>query len=164
VHAHIKKLGRNTQRIAGRLGCLPLGRATGLLMLLRKPTRETAGKTSFSSSTRLPLSSLVKALKPVTLPPGCARLATTPTPSGSPIAAMTTGMVVVACLAASAAGVPRVMMTSTGKRTSSAASAAKAFGAAVSGAVLDGYALPFDVAECAQPATERIEIGGIGAF
>ena len=57
-------------------------------------------------STRLAVSSVTKALRPVTLPPGCARLVTTPVSSGSPIAAMTIGIVAVAFLAASTAGVP----------------------------------------------------------
>ena len=53
-------------------------------------------------------------------PPGRARLATTPLSTGSPIAPMTTGIVVRARLAASAAGVPPVTMTSTLSRISSA--------------------------------------------
>jgi hypothetical protein len=46
-------------------------------------------------------------------------------PTGSPAAAITTGIVAVAALAASAAGVPRVTITSTSRRTSSVASVAK---------------------------------------
>jgi hypothetical protein len=42
------------------------------------------------------------------LPPGCAKLATTPLPSGSPAAAITIGIVLVACFAAIAGGVPWV--------------------------------------------------------
>ena len=44
-------------------------------------------------------------LRPVTLPPGRARLATSPAPSGSPATAKTIGMVEVACLAARVGGV-----------------------------------------------------------
>src|SRR5215207_5615964 len=59
----------------------------------------------------------------VTFPPGCRRLATTPVATASPIYRTTTGIAVVACLAASVPGVPWVTMTSTFSRTSSAASA-----------------------------------------
>jgi hypothetical protein len=62
--------------------------------------------------------------KPVTLPPGRAKLLTKPLPTGSPTTANTTGMVDVACLAASAAGVATVTMTSTLSRTNSAAMSA----------------------------------------
>jgi hypothetical protein len=61
-------------------------------------------------------------LKPVIFPPGFAKLATTI--SGSPIAAMTMGVVVVAFFAARTAGVPLVTITSTFKRTKSVASSA----------------------------------------
>jgi hypothetical protein len=49
--------------------------------------RSPVGIASLNSSTRLPASSVTKALNPVTLPPGRGRLATTPESSGSPIAA-----------------------------------------------------------------------------
>ena len=54
-------------------------------------------------------------------PPGRARLCTSPAPIGSATAAMTIGMVVVACFAARAHGVKAATITSTGRRTSSAA-------------------------------------------
>jgi len=73
------------------------------------------------SSTRLPCSSVTQALSPVMLPPGRASWATTPGPIGSPIAAITIGMLWVAFFAASAAGVPLVTMRSTPAATSSAA-------------------------------------------
>ena len=62
--------------------------------MFRNPTVETDGKVSLSNSIRLPDSSVTNALRPVTLPPGRASEATTPTPSGSPMAAMTMGTVV----------------------------------------------------------------------
>ena len=46
--------------------------------------------------------------EPVTLPPGRARLATRPVPTGSPTATMTSGMGVVPRWTARAAGVPAV--------------------------------------------------------
>src|SRR5262245_32647500 len=61
-------------------------------------------------------------LIPVTLPPGRARLATSPLPNGSPAAVITIGMVAVARLAANGARVPAAAMTSTLSRTRSAAS------------------------------------------
>ena len=60
----------------------------------------------------------------MTLPPGRARLATKPLPTGSPATANTIGMTDVACFAATTA-VPAVTMTSTLSRTNSAAISAK---------------------------------------
>src|SRR6516164_6410139 len=56
--------------------------------------RATRGAISLSSSTHLPaiVGSVVK-VKPVTLPPGCAKLATKPLPIGSATSAKTMGMV-----------------------------------------------------------------------
>jgi hypothetical protein len=62
-------------------------------------------------------------LVPVTLPPGRAKLATSPLPTGSPAAAITMGIVEVARLAANGASVPTPTITSTLRLTSSAASA-----------------------------------------
>ena len=62
-----------------------------------------------------------KSDRPVTLPPGRARLATRPLPTGSVTVTKTIGMTAVACLAAMTTGVPDVTMTSTLSRTNSAA-------------------------------------------
>jgi len=62
------------------------------------------------------------------LPPGLLMLATSPAPTGSPIAIMTMGIVVVACLAACVCGVPNVAMRSTRRSTSSAAASASRVG------------------------------------
>jgi hypothetical protein len=56
---------------------------------------------------------------PVTLLPGRARLATSPTPTGSAAFSSTMGIVVVACFAANAAGAEWATMTSTLSRASS---------------------------------------------
>ena len=61
----------------------------------------------------------------MTLPPGRARLATRPVPTGSAATAKTIGMTDVACFAARTAAVPAVTMTSTLSRTNSAAISAK---------------------------------------
>jgi len=57
----------------------------------------------------------------VTLPPGRARLVTSPVATGSITPAMTIGMVAVACFAAWIAGGAYVTMMSTFRRTSSVA-------------------------------------------
>jgi hypothetical protein len=66
--------------------------------------------------------------KPVTLPPGRAKLATRRLPTGSPAFANTIGMSEVAFFAASAGGVECVTMTSTLSRTNSPAISAKRSG------------------------------------
>ena len=62
---------------------------------------------------------------PVMFPPGRARLAAKPLLIGSPTAAVTMGIVVVARRSASTGGVPSVTMTSGLAFTSSAASAGR---------------------------------------
>jgi hypothetical protein len=59
---------------------------------MSKATRESFGTASLRSSSRLPLSSGEYALSPVTFPPGRARLAANPTPTGSAPIGMTIGM------------------------------------------------------------------------
>jgi hypothetical protein len=83
----------------------------GLLMLRNAAIAEVAGAISVSNSIRLASKSETTPLSPVRFASGPARLATTR--SGSPSEAMTTGIVLVAFLAASAAGVPRVTIRST---------------------------------------------------
>ena len=61
----------------------------------------------------------------MTLPPGRARLATRPAPTGSPAFVITMGMVVVALFAANAGGVPVTTIRSTLRRTKSAASSGR---------------------------------------
>ena len=60
---------------------------------------------------------------PVTLPPGRARLATSPLPTGSPTLTMTIGIVRVACMAATTFCAAGATMMSTLRRTRSAARA-----------------------------------------
>jgi hypothetical protein len=73
----------------------------------------------------LPASSSDWTDRPVTLPPGRARLATRPLATGSPALANTMGIIAVACLYARACGVPEATITSTLRRTNSAAIWAK---------------------------------------
>ena len=91
-------------------------------------TRVALGVTSLSSCSRLPLSSWASTDNPVTLPPGRARLATKPAPTGSPVTAITMGIVSDACLAAWAAKVLSVTIMSTFIWTSSVAMAASLSG------------------------------------
>ena len=75
--------------------------------------RRRALTTSRKSSSRLPAISPNSFDRPVTLPPGRARLATRPVPTGSPAVPKTIGMTDVACFDAMTAAVPAVTMTST---------------------------------------------------
>src|SRR5579872_896191 len=83
--------------------------------------------TSRNSPIRLPPRSVDCSDRPVTLPPGCARLATNPPPTGSLARANTMGMADVARLTVETEG-PSVRMTSTGSRTNSAAISASRSG------------------------------------
>ena len=89
----------------------------------RTAIRLACGTIALSSSMRLATSPAARVVTPVMFPPGRARLATRSLPTGSATKVKTMGMVVVACLAARAASVVNVTMTSGLSRTSSAASA-----------------------------------------
>ena len=91
----------------------------------RTPTRTSLGTASLSISSLFVFSSRAKPENPVTLPPGRARLATRPAPTGSPGLVITMGMVVVALLAAEAAAAPVTTIRSTLRRTRSAASSSR---------------------------------------
>jgi hypothetical protein len=56
-------------------------------------TRVTGGAISLSSSSHFPLRLYSNVRKPVTLPPGLARLSTKPAPTGSEVSVNTIGMV-----------------------------------------------------------------------
>jgi hypothetical protein len=95
----------------------------GFPILVRCATRPSIGIISLRSSSRFEYKSVERLLSPVILPPGWAMLLTNV--NGSPVAVMTIGIVSLACLAANAAGVPRVKIRSQFKRTSSLASSGK---------------------------------------
>src|SRR5262245_15677653 len=87
---------------------------------LSRATRPRSGTTCVSICNRLLMISASGIwVSPVTFPPGRARLATRPTRTGSSSAVMTIGIVVVAFLAASAAGLLPAKITSTFRRTNS---------------------------------------------
>ena len=88
--------------------------------------RERPGTMALSNSTRLPARSGETLVSPVMLPPGRARLATSPLPTGSPTDVNTIGIVALACFAARVAGVPAAArIRSTGRAASSAASSGR---------------------------------------
>ena len=94
----------------------------------RTATRRSDGTACLNSSRRLPTSSGRRSDRPVTLPPGCARLATMPLVTGSAAPMKTIGTRLVALPAAIAGSAPAVTMTSTLLATSSAASASSRSG------------------------------------
>ena len=87
----------------------------------RRATRLTPGATCLSNPSQLANQIMVTVENPVILPPGRARLLTSPSAIGLPTAPKTMGIFVVACLAARAPRVPpALMMTLTLSATSSA--------------------------------------------
>ena len=87
----------------------------------RTATRVTRGAISLSSSSHFPLKLYSNCMKPVTLPPGRARLSTKPAPTGSVTFTNTIGTVRVACCNAATIGRAVARMTSGASATSSAA-------------------------------------------
>src|SRR5262249_9211748 len=118
--------------------------AYGLAASQSTTTRASRGRSSLSNSSRLPPSSGAIRLIPVTLPPGRARLATSPLPNGSPAAVMTIGMVVVARLAANGARVPIPTMK-----------LGQPFNPILREATLDDHILPFDPSQLPQSIGEH---------
>ena len=102
---------------------LRIGSAVGPAAL-SAATRVTDGTASFKSDRRFASVSTSLKLNPVRLPPGRARVATSPLATGS-TERPTIGIVVVACLAARTADVPPATITSTGSRTTSATRSGK---------------------------------------
>src|SRR5262249_14579622 len=155
-----------TTRIGRRMACAAastsrkLGtESTALDGLASTATRAAAGTNSRNSSNRLACNSLRKKLMPVALPPGRARLATRPNWTGSPATAKTTGMVVVAALAAKAAAGEIATITAAFRRTNSAASAGSRSHLILGPAVFYRHVLAFGIAgvpdalaKSAQPA------------
>ena len=97
--------------------------AKGLVGLFSKTALDRPGKQSFKISRCLPVKSVNIGEIPVRFPPGCARLSTICRATGSEETENTTGIVVVAFLAASTAAVVPVKITSTLAAMRSATSA-----------------------------------------
>src|SRR5215471_11623950 len=113
---------RRSGGFAAQLDLFEEGLEKASVALARAVTRRADGSKSRISCTLLPAVSAATLANPVTFPPGRGRLATSPRPTGSPVSAITIGISRVACFAATAVGVNQVTMTSTLRRTSSAAS------------------------------------------
>ena len=123
----------------------------------RSPTRASLGTASLSISSLLVFSSGAKLESPVTLPPGRARLATKPAPTGSPAFVITMGMAVVAFLAANADGVPEATIRSTLRRTKSAVSSGRRSSFSLRKSILDDNVFSFNPAKLAQLLPERLQ-------
>src|ERR1700730_13828922 len=131
--------------------CSRKGLEKGSVALARAVTRRAGCSMSRSSCTLLAASSAATDGIPVTFPPGRGRLATSPVPTGSPVSAMTIGISRVACFAARAVGVNQVTMTSTLRRTSSAANSGSPVEVSSRRSKLKSNVLPLDIPQIAQP-------------
>jgi hypothetical protein len=80
-----------------------------------------SGAISLSSSSHFPLMPYSNAVNPVALPPGCAKLATNPAPTGSMTFANTIGALRLACCSAATLALAEARMTSGASPTNSAA-------------------------------------------
>src|SRR6266581_3148695 len=89
--------------------------------LNRKATRVSSGAMSLSNSTHLPVIEDSKLVNPVTLPPGRAKLATKPSPTGSDIDTNTIGMLRVCPSRVATTGLEWATITSGRNSTSSLA-------------------------------------------
>ena len=119
-------------------------------------TRASLGRVSLRSWSCLARISGVSCwLRPVTLPPGRAKLATSPVFTGSVALTMTIGIVVVARLAASAGAWEEATITSTLLPHEVGGHLGEALGAALGPAVLDDDVLAFDVTQLFQAFRER---------
>src|SRR5262249_6209046 len=87
----------------------------------RTATRVTPGAMSRISSSHFPLMPYSIDVKPVALPPGCARLSTKPAPTGSGVSVNTIGTVRVSLSNGPATAPPLARMTSGASASSSAA-------------------------------------------
>src|SRR5215472_3444449 len=97
--------------------------AVGLFGFTRSATTRAWGTSSDSSSSLLSIRSTFRTVKPVALPPGWARLATSPSPTGSEPVRNTIGIVEVVFFAANVEGAAIAAITSTLRPTRSAANA-----------------------------------------
>src|SRR3954469_25103449 len=116
--------------------------------------RESFGASVCRMSRRLALRSGAISELPVALPPGRARLATRPVPTGSLLAPSTIGIVPVAFLAAKPAGVPAVTMMSTRARQFFG-KIRQQFLIACRRLPLDGDVFAIDIAELLELAQKR---------
>ena len=129
--------------------------ACGLFGFTSRAITPACGTSSDSSSSRLGISSAVSMLTPVRLPPGRARLATRPAPTGSPPPMKTIGIVEVALFAASAAAVPPCHDHVDLAADEVGGQCGQPIIVALRPAVFDRHVLSLDVAGFAQSLAER---------
>ena len=127
----------------------------GLLGFTSRAITLACGTSSDSSSTSLGISSMVRMLKPVRLPPGRARLATRPLSTGSPPTSKTIGIVEVALFAASAEGRPPCHDHIDLAADEIGDQCGQPIIVVLRPAVFDRYVLPLDIAGFAQSLAER---------
>ena len=154
---HIELLQLQLERLAACSSSFMSATSSGLSGFVRTATRLIRGNASLSN--RVASRDLrTEHAEPVTFPPGRARLVTRPEATGSPLDAMTIGMVVVACLAACVPGVPWVTMTSTFKPHQLGRELVQPLVLSLGPAELDGNVLALHVAEIAQALPQRLDI------
>src|SRR5262249_40110247 len=103
-------------------------------------TRVTRGAISLSTSSHFPLMPYSKIMKPVALPPGSARLATKPAPTGSATVTNTIGIVRVAYSNGAAVAVPVPPMRTSGARATHSAACLRMSSALAQGVSIDQVA------------------------
>ena len=123
-------------------------------------TRESLGTISLRSSSRFPLSSGASVDNPVMLPPGRARLATSPLPTGSPALRHNDGNRAGCVLGSTGCcRTTAVTMMSTLRRTSSAASVRERDRFSLRISVLNDNVFPLHVPKLAQTLPECLDAG-----
>ena len=121
-------------------------------------TRFASGNSSRSSSRRLPPRFCASNAKPVRLEPGCDRLDTTPSMSGSPVTKMTGTVVVAAFTARIVGGPPVENMRSGFKRENVLDHPRQPLDAAIAPAKIDDQVAAFDIAQLAQALAEGRDV------
>ena len=120
----------------------------------RTATRVTLGAISLSNSSHFPLRLYSNALKPVVLPPGRAKLATKPAPTGSITFANTIGTVRVTRCSAATFTLAEAKMTSGASATNSTAYLFEFSGITGGPADVDAYVAAIGPAQFLQPLEE----------
>src|SRR6516165_12677830 len=131
---------------------------SGLFGFSRKPSVAVLGTNSCNSASPLAPSSALNSLKPVKLPPGRLRLATSPSCAGSAAAVNTIGMLVVAALAARVDTSPDVTITA----TRSSRQCWQSVSLVSRPAIFDRQVPAFNVTGLVQTSPEAGQPGGIG--
>ena len=115
----------------------------------KRQTAQIGARPRRKSSSRLPARSSPIVASPVVLPPGRAKLATKPVPTGSPAVANTIGITLVDCCNAMTAGVPDVTITFDLEPGKLGRDLGETLGAPLHPTIIDRDRLPVDPAELA---------------